>query len=364
MRIGFDAKRAYCNTSGLGNYSRSIISAMIACEPRNQYFLFVPKADRHLYAPGGVTEVSAKYAPTGWLWRYMQMGKTAGKLHLDVFHGLSNELPKDIGHCHAKKIVTVHDTIFMRYPQWYKWHDRYMYEHKTAWACKAADTVIAISEQTKNDLVHYFHVPDSKIEVVYQPCNRLFCQKPAEEELRAVKEKFALPEQYVLMVGNIEPRKNILSVIKAMEKQQLSLPLVIVGKETRYALQLKAYVKENGLSGIYFYHHVDNQELASFYTLAQMLVYVSWFEGFGIPIVEAMHSGTPVITGNHSCFQETAGKAALYADVENIDDIAEKISTLANDTSLQKTMTAEGYEQVKKFDADKIARQILQLYEK
>lgn len=363
MRIGFDAKRAYYNSSGLGNYSRSILTALISYYPRNQYFLFVPTVSHRLYAPAGVTEISAGYAPLGGLWRYLHMGKVAEKLQLDVFHGLSNELPKDICRCRAKKIVTIHDAIFMRYPQWYKWHDRLIYEHKTAWACKVADVVVAASEQTKSDLVQYFRVPEEKITVVYQPCNSLFSRQPAAEEQNFVKEKYHLPEQYLLMVGNIEPRKNILSVIQAKEKNHISIPLVIVGKETAYAQTLKAYAAEKKLSDIYFYHHVDNQELSSFYTMALMLLYVSWFEGFGIPIIEAMHSGTPVITGNHSCFQETAGKAALYADVENIDDIAEKISMLANDASLQKTLVAAGCEQVKKYDAETIVRQIVRLYE-
>ena len=142
------------------------------------------------------------------------MGKTAQSLHLDVFHGLSNELPRDIEKSKAKKIVTIHDTIFMRFPQWYKWHDRMMYRKKTIFACQHADTIVATSEQTKADLIHFFNADKSKIEVVYQPCNQIFNTNFSQENLQNIRKKYALPEQYMLMVGNIEPRKNMVSFKK------------------------------------------------------------------------------------------------------------------------------------------------------
>jgi len=157
MRIGFDAKRAFFNRSGLGNYSRNILLSLNRFYPDNQYFLFTPPNDGQLFSEEALTEISPQglSAILPFLWRYKGLGKTAEKYHLDIFHGLSNELPRDVRHAKAKSVVTVHDTIFMRFPQWYKWHDRWLYEQKTAFACENSDVVIAVSEQTKEDLMRF-----------------------------------------------------------------------------------------------------------------------------------------------------------------------------------------------------------------
>lgn len=364
MRIGFDAKRAYFNTSGLGNYSRNIITAIVASYPMHQYFAFTPPVHNNIYKPAGVTMVSPQHECTADIWRFAHMGKAADKLQIDVFHGLSNELPKDITACKAKKIVTIHDTIFMRYPQWYKWHDRLMYKHKTAGACEVADVVIAASEQTKNDIIHYFHVPEGKIEVVYQPCSQLFAEHPTADYCAGVASAYALPQNYVLMVGNIEPRKNIMAVIQAIEQYMPQQALVIVGKNNAYAQQLKHYVKQHNMTNVCFCHGVSNEELSALYSMAKVLVYPSWFEGFGIPIIEAMHSGVPVITSNNSCFTETGGSAALYVQPDSLGDIAEKISAVMNSSDIRNNMIQAGKEQVKKFDATAISHQLMQIYER
>lgn len=364
MRIGFDAKRAYFNTSGLGNYSRNIITAIVASYPLHQYYAFTPPVYNNMYSPAGVTRVSPQYACMADVWRYAHMGKAANELLIDVFHGLSNELPKDITACKAKKIVTIHDTIYMRYPQWYKWHDRQIYRHKTARACEVADVIIAASEQTKRDIIQYFRASEKKIEVVYQPCNPLFAALPTAYDCAHVASAYALPSDYVLMVGNIEPRKNIMAVIQAIEQYMPQQSLVVVGKNNAYAQHLKEYVKQHNLSGIYFCHGVSNSELSAMYAMAKVLVYPSWFEGFGIPIIEAMHSGVPVITSNNSCFTETAGQAALYVQPDNVGDIAEKIAAVNSSSELRNSMIQAGKEQVKKFDAKIIAHQLMQIYER
>jgi glycosyltransferase involved in cell wall biosynthesis len=364
MKIGFDAKRAYFNRSGLGNYSRNIILALNRFYPENQYFLFTPPSDGKLFSEGKSQSISPQgfYANFPSLWRYRGLGKTAQKYDLDIFHGLSNELPRDVKCTKAKSIVSIHDAIFMRFPKWYKWHDRWFYEQKTAFACKHSDVIVAVSQQTKEDLMRFFKVKESKIKVIYQPCNPLFEQEITEEQKQKVSEKLQLPDNFGLMVGNIEERKNHLNVIKAIHNQKIDIPLVIVGRNSDYALNLKKYIAENNIQNIHFQHNTSQEDLPAVYSLAKILIYPSFFEGFGIPIAEALWCGTPVITSNVSCFEETAGDAALFIDPYSEKDIALAISTIMENETERTAMIEKGKAYVNKFSAKAVSAEMMKLY--
>ena len=364
MRIGFDAKRIFFNQSGLGNYGRNILSALLRYYPDNEYFLFTPSTDKKLFP----TEKSNVITPQGFyalfpsLWRYGRIGHDAKSLNLNIYHGLSNELPRDITSSKAKSIVTVHDTIFMRYPQWYKWHDRQFYKQKTEFACKTADVIIAVSCQTKEDLMHYFKVKEEKIQVIYQPCNAVFSVKPTEEQKKNVKKKLNLPDSFILMVGNIEERKNIKTVMYAIQNQHITTPLVIVGRENGYAVELKKEIEQKNIKNVRFCHDVCHLDLPTVYSLSSVFIYPSFFEGFGIPIIEALSCGVPVITSNTSCFEETGGEAVLYVNPNNEEEISQTIYNLLNDNELQKKLIEKGKAQIKKFSPDVIAEEVINLY--
>ncbi|MDX9705802.1 MAG: glycosyltransferase, partial [Weeksellaceae bacterium] len=180
MRIGFDAKRAFFNTSGLGNYSRSTIELLTKFYPQNDFLLFTPSIENaidfkypekaEIIQPKHLIERTFK----SW-WRSFKMASSIAEHELDIFHGLSGELPiKAHKKSKAKLIVTIHDLIFLRFPEYYTSVDRNIYYQKAKYACEIADTIIAISEQTKSDLINFFKVDDKKIEVVYQGCNTIF----------------------------------------------------------------------------------------------------------------------------------------------------------------------------------------------
>ena len=366
MNIGFDAKRAFCNRSGLGNYSRNIISSLQAYYPNESYGLFTPRTNDELFHKGMINSIT----PSGFwqyfssLWRYTQMGKCAREYNVNLFHGLSNELPKDIKKSGAKSVVTIHDVIFMRYPEWYKWHDREMYRQKTAFACQAADAIIAISHQTKDDLVHYFQVSPEKIHVIYQPCNFAFTDiQYTDTQQKQITQRVNLPEQYLLMVGNIEKRKNILNVIKTYQHYPIELPLLIVGRKNEYAQTLKQYTEEHQIKNIHFLHDISSFELPYIYKRASILIYPSFFEGFGLPIIEALSSRTPVITSNVSCFKETAGDGALYIDPDNMEAMSNAIQCIINDKSLRNQLVNAGYQHIQQFNHRLIAQQIMELYQ-
>jgi glycosyltransferase involved in cell wall biosynthesis len=365
MQIGFDAKRAFFNRSGLGNYSRNIIGTLKRFYPDNQYFLFSPPNDGTLFSEGKSDMITSEgfSAIFPSLWRYKGLGKSAEKHCLDIFHGLSNELPRDVKRAAAKSAVTIHDTIFMRFPQWYRWHDRRLYEQKTAFACKNSDLIIAVSEQTKEDLMRFFRVKESKIKVIYQPCNPVFEQTVSEEEKQKVKEKLQLPDRFALMVGNIEERKNHLNVIKAIHYHKIEIPLVIVGRNSDYAFFLKNFITQNKIQNIHFQHDMLSKDLPPIYALAEIFIYPSFFEGFGIPIAEALWCKTPVVTSKVSCFEETAGDAAVFIDPYKVEEIAQAIVSVLENENLRNQMTEKGALHVSKFGGQAVAAEMMKLYE-
>ncbi|MDR2980152.1 MAG: glycosyltransferase family 4 protein [Bacteroidales bacterium] len=365
MRLGFEAKRAFFNTSGLGNYARNMLIALQQFYPEHEYLLFTPKYSESLFSSQNYTVITPE---NGWkyfhsLWRLMGMSATIDKQVVDIFHGLSNELPRGIGKSNAKSVVTIHDLIFMRYPEWYKKHDRIIYQNKTEYACKYADKIVAISEQTKSDLIHYLNIKEDRIEVIHQPALMRFMQNGiSEEKTIETVLKYRLPEQYLLMVGNIEKRKNIANVIQAKLHGGIDVPLYIVGRETLYAKELKNRVASQKGEDIYFLHHVSTEELFTLYRNAAILIYPSYFEGFGLPVIESLMCGTPVIASHGSCLVETAGDGALYIDPDNVEQLIETVRQLLQNRTMRKELVEKGQKHIRQFEPLRIAFKMNELY--
>lgn len=361
MKIAFDAKRFFHNTSGLGNYSRDLIRILSKYFPENEYLLLNKnKSERGkeiLEQPNVHFIESSK----GNFSRQFKMGKDAQKQNADIFHGLSGELPLKWDKKPIKKIVTIHDLIFMRFPQYYSFFDRKIHLWKFKKAAQTADKIIAISEQTKRDIIQFLNVPESKIEVIYQGCHQAFKEQQSEEFIQLTKEKFNLPERFVLNVGTIEERKNLLNVVKALEDTQI--PLVVVGKKTKYFNKVESFVKQNKIDAR-FLEGVSMDELAVIYKLADIFIYPSFFEGFGIPVIEALFSKTVTITSNTSCLPEAGGPNSVYVDPKNHLDIQSKIKFLWANESERKRRAGKGFEFVQKFDDELIANELMKLYQK
>ena len=219
MNIAFDAKRAFHNTRGLGNYSRDLIR-ILQEHKVGRLFLFNPKPAKtqRLTLDAQTTEITPQsffWKKLKSLWRSVKITDIVRQLPVDIYHGLSGEIPRNI-HKHVPTVVTIHDLIFMRYPQLYSYFDRKIHYRKFFYAAQHARHIIAISEQTKRDIINYLKVPESKITVVYQGCHQAFKQEYTEAEKAAVRAKYSLPARFVLNVGAIEPRKNALEIVKAI----------------------------------------------------------------------------------------------------------------------------------------------------
>ena len=359
MKIAFDAKRFFHNTSGLGNYSRDLVRILASFFPENKYLLLAKSKNDRGKEILDLPNVSFHPISSGQFSRQLKMGTDAQELGADIFHGLSGELPLKWSNKPIKKIVTIHDLIFLHYPKFYSFIDRKIYFWKFKNAAHQADLIIAISEQTKRDIIRFLNVKEEKIRVVYQGCHKTFKEIPTDDFLLSVKEKFNLPERYILNVGTIEERKNLLSVVKALKDTQISI--VVVGKKTNYYKKVEAYIKKNKIEA-YFLQNVTMPELACLYRLADIFIYPSLCEGFGIPLIEAHFCGTVVITSNVSCLPETGGSDSVYVNPLQVEDIRAKILHLWNNEEERKRRAEKSFEFVQEFNDEHIAKSLIKVY--
>jgi glycosyltransferase involved in cell wall biosynthesis len=375
MNVGFEAKRLFSNFTGLGNYSRFLVEALSSNYKDDSFFLYAPSVKKHpevneIISRENIEVISPKgiFSKPGFsaIWRSWALTCHSSVKELSVFHGLSQELPVGLPR-RVKKVVTVHDLIFLRYPQFYKPIDVSIYKRKVKQACDAADCIIAISRQTAEDIQSILNLDfGAKIKIVYQGVHPNFERKRSEGELQGVAHKYKLPKRFILNVGTIEERKNLLTLVKALAiiPAKDRLPLIVIGRKTNYyalvdeqikALKLEEYVTI--LSGVSF------SDFPAIYQQATVFVYPSLFEGFGIPLVEAIQSGVPVITSTGSCFSEAGGPSTMYVHPENPEGLAEKISLVIHDPELRNVMKTAGLEYIEKFRPEVIARDMHKVYE-
>ncbi len=370
MKIGFDAKRLYSNLSGLGNYSRSTIDLMREHYPDDKLVLFAPTTDNRAgYIKPNDIELVTPTALISYgfpsLWRSFFMASDIRGERIDIYHGLSNELPTDIRNSGAKSIVTMHDLIFLRYPNLYSKLDRVIMEYKFRTSCRNADLIIAISEQTKEDIINYWDIPSEQVDVVYQGCNSAYYKKVDEHRRAQVKAKYRLPDNYILSVGTFDERKNLMLTLNAMVDGNIDMPLVACGRRTPYTDKLWAYAVENGIENRVFFHHdVNIEDLPAIYQMADVAVYVSLFEGFGVPILEALNSGTPMITSKGGVFPEAGGDACIYVGQYDLDDMITALRTVLDDSVMRADMIERGYKHALNFRNDVVAANLHSVYEK
>ena len=361
MKIGFDAKRAFHNNTGLGNYSRFVIEALLKYFPENEYFAYSPKLGIRNWGLG----IRSVVPKNKILWRSLFIKNDLQRDSIQIYHGLSNELPFGKMPSGIKTVVTIHDLIFERYPKLYPFFDTLIYKIKFRRACKKADAVVAVSEQTKRDIINFYGINPEKIHVIYQDCDVAFQEKISEEQIKNIKEKYQIKKKYILSVGTIIERKNQASLVAAFYKLNLSnYELVLVGGHSEYQNEIEKYIKENNIKNVKILNKVPFQDLPAIYQGSELFVYPSFFEGFGIPIIEALHSGIPVVAATGSCLEEAGGEGALYANSLDVNDLADKILRVLVDKDLRKQLIEAGRKHVKQFSAERIAGKFNELYQK
>jgi glycosyltransferase involved in cell wall biosynthesis len=369
MRIGYDAKRFFLNNTGLGNYSRWLVKSLALYYPNNTYLVYTPKVEPNarldflLSFKNIQTRLPKRKVLASW-WRTRGIVQYLKRDSVDLYHGLSHELPSGIRTNGIRSVLTVHDLIFMRFPQYFGMVSRTIYLAKLRYACRISDRIIAISQRTKDDLVELLNVSANKIDVVYQGCDAIFKTPCTQEQKQAVLRRYKINSPYLLSVGTIEERKNLLLLIKAMSQVDPSVKLVVIGKQKDYAEIIKTAIHRYRLiDRMVFLERVDFADLPAFYQSASAFVYPSRYEGFGIPILEALNSSTPVIAATGSCLEEAGGPDSLYTDPDDYQDLAGKINRVLTDAPLRAAMIAKGKEYAHNFDDEKLAAQLMAVYQ-
>ena len=335
IKIGLDAKRIVRNGTRLSSYGRTLANDLAAVGGLD-LLLYAPDMGRqdlrgqvperqnlHYCYPNGLYSLSFCKS----VWRTRGIAAQAQKDGVQIFHGLSGELPVGIRKRGIKTVVTIHDLIFMRHPEYYNSIDVKIYTRKFRHALREADRIVAISECTKRDICELGGVEAERVDVIYQSCAKLFSDIPTDRGLWQVRNKYGLPDRYILNVGSIEQRKNVLLAVKALHRLPDDVALVIVGRHTPYADEVGQYVKENGLCGrVLMLNGVPDEDLPALYRMADAFVYPSRYEGFGIPIIEAIRLGLPVVACTGSCLEEAGGPDSLYVGPDDDEAMAHAIS--------------------------------------
>lgn len=374
MIIGYDAKRIVSNATGLGSYGRTLVNSLSNVAEQHDWHI-------RLYAPSeGVSGLRNQVAESSRVqyvypsaaqpsflrsyWRSKGIVKQLKNDHVDLYHGLSGELPFGISRSGIRSVVTIHDLIFMRHPEYYNPIDVWFYKRKFYAACREADRIIAISECTKRDIVSLGNVDAKRIEVVYQSFGNQFLRNISESEMQTVHAEYDLPPRYVLFVGTVEERKNALLIAKAMQYLPNDISLVIVGRQTRYAETVKNFVSAHGLSSrVRLLNHVPYEHLPAIYHAAEVFAYPSRYEGFGIPIIEAIQSGLPVVACTGSCLEEAGGPHNLYVSPDDEKALAEAIrqSLVGEEGRNKRIELSQQY--ISKFEGNDIVGRIKQIYD-
>ena len=366
LTIGYDAKRIVRNGTGLGNYGRTLVNDIARCCATAPLILrlYAPDEGRDVFRNQILSSSHLSFCypqstrlPFGKsLWRSHGIVKDLLRDGVQLYHGLSGELPIGIRKSGIKSVVTIHDLIFLRHPEFYHWVDTKIYAWKFRQTIREADHIIAVSECTKRDIIAYGDIDESRISVIYQSCAPRFNISPSQS-------KEQNPSRYILSVGSIEARKNILLAVKALPYLPDDISLVIVGRHTKYTDEVTAYAKANRLEHrVRILHGVSDEELPALYAGAEAFVYPSRYEGFGIPIIEAIGSGLPVVACTGSCLEEAGGPDSLYVDPDDAEGMAQAIrqSLKGSEGREQRILRSRDY--IRRFEGRDVASQVIDLY--
>jgi glycosyltransferase involved in cell wall biosynthesis len=366
MIIGFDAKRIYDNTTGLGNYGRSLMHNLIRWFPQYDYKLFV----HHRYFDGSPfkyqnfvdrTILSNHYLPD--VWRSTDIVQDIVKQDVNIFHGLSNELPMGLP-TKVKTIVTIHDIIFHKFPDYFPLLDRQVYKFKVKKACESANAIVAVSKNTREDLIQDFKVPEEKIFIVNPTWGREFEYEYTNWFTELLRHKYNIPFHFVLFVGSCSQRKNLKVVIDALEFPENSeLALVVVTEGGDMLQEMESYIENKEVRHrVYFLRKVPWYELPGIYHMAKCVVYPSLYEGFGLPVIEGLRMNIPVVASNTSSMQEAGGPGAIYVDPKDVEGWADAINKAVLDKATAHRLINEGRQYIQRFSPEAVTIEMMDLY--
>jgi glycosyltransferase involved in cell wall biosynthesis len=363
MRIGIDVRITHYTRGGITNYALRLIRALAALDADPDYRVLHSRKDRDPPRPAASFRPVACWTPAHHRLERWALGAELARLGLDLLHS-PDFIPPAFGY--RRSVITVHDLNFLHYPEFLTAESRRYYNGQIAWAVRRADHILADSHATKADLVSMLRVAPEKVTVVHVAADPAY-RPLAEAEARRVAAKYGLKPGYLLFVGTLEPRKNLPGLLQAYRllrnARATEEPLVLVGGkgwlygeifERVEALYLAEHVR--------FLHDVPDADLPGLYSAAGVLTTPSFYEGFGLPALEAMSLGTPVVVSDRASLPEVVGQAGLLVDPDDPEDIARALGRVLSDEVLRTRMREQGLVQAAHFSWDRAARETLAVY--
>lgn len=357
MNIAIDYSAAARQRAGIGRYTRSLLRALAQQDTENQYALYVPRDALYLddarAFPKNFRVVRAplneRYMVALWQRAQIPLPVEIFTGGAEIFYSPDFVLPPTRA---RKKILTIHDLSFKRVPETAAPNLKWYLEGAVPRAVARADLILADSDATRHDLIHLFHAAPERVQTVYSGYDEMFQRVTDENELRRVREKFQLFKPFILSVGTIEPRKNLARLIQAFSQlpQKRELELVIAGGRGWMYDEIYAAPEKFGVSAaVRFIGFTPDADLPALYSLAELVAYPSLYEGFGLPVLEALACGAAVVTSNNSSLPEVAGDAALLIDARDVEAIAWAMQRFLQDHKWRSIMQQKGLAQAKKF---------------
>jgi glycosyltransferase involved in cell wall biosynthesis len=369
MRIGIDIRALRATRTGIGRYLLKMLEALAAGDRANEYILFynslkgetpddIPTADNfktvRIRMPNKLLNVFWAYTPLPPVESFIGP--------VDIFHSPNFQLaPARTG----ASVLTVHDLVFYLHPEMAIPSSVRHYKPRIHHYFKRADMVVADSKATARDIVEHLDFPEDRIAVIYP--GAITMEEASRERIETMKSRYAIENDYILFVSCLEPRKNLARLFKAFDRSGLhdQYQLVLAGPKGWHFRELEVLWNSlDSRSRIRWLDYVPGEELSALYSGAAFFVYPSLVEGFGLPILEAMSVGCPVLTSDVSSMPEVAGEAALYVDPLDVDSIIDGLIQLASDSTLRERLSRDGRERVKLFTWDKMAKSMLGIYER
>lgn len=370
MNIAINAHILSEADAGVANYTKNLIESLLAIDSQNSYTLFGRKEYLERFSKGKVSlscsDLSLKKSPVRLLWEHFILPLKLRRNDLDIFHFPDHSLSLLGLPCPG--IITIHDLAFWRIPKAFNYTRQIYKRFVSKRSIRKAERIIAVSDFTGSELKQIFNIPDGKISVVHNGVSKSFSPHLKSSRIQEIKKKYAIDENFILFVGTIEPRKNLPRLVRAYDKllkgSNIGQKLVIIGAKGWLYKETFKTVQELGLNRrVIFLGYIPEYKLPYFYNLADLFVYPSLYEGFGLPPLEAMACGTAVISSNTSSLPEVVGDAAILVDPYNVDEIAEVMYSVLSNEGLRKKLEEKGLKRAKMFPWEKTAQKTLQVYE-
>ncbi len=358
MQIGIDISKAIGPKDGIGNYIYHLVKSLMEIDTENQYHLYP------LFYPVTHTDFNGVFEGHGsnFVFHPERAPKTG---EVDLFHSTTYSVPLRYS---GNLVFTLHDLTFITHPEYHTLSNRIHCMKGTIEAACFANKIIAVSNCTKCDIIEYLSIPEEKIQVIYHAVDHKFKPERNTQNLKYLSTKFEIHESYVFCVATIEPRKNMKRLIQAYTTLPETLKdkylLVIAGGTGWLNSNIYSFVKEQRLEQrVKFLGYVDDSDLPILYSCCDVFVYPSLYEGFGLPVIEAMACGVPVITSQVSSLSEVAGDSAVYVDPYNVRSICDAMMEVLTKQDKNLELRKKGMKQSKGFSWAKTARETLSLYE-